>query len=61
MTMSILQVEQNRLRQREIEVQALVALAAYGSKPQRWNALKHLEAIAYPEELAEKINQETLQ
>jgi hypothetical protein len=53
--------ERNKLRQQEIEVRALVALSAYGSKPQKWNALKHLEYIAYPEELAEKINQEKLE
>ena len=52
--------KQNELRKREIEVKALVALAAYGSTPQKFNALKHLEYIAYPEELAKDINQETL-
>lgn len=59
--MGIVQVEQNRLRQQEIEVKALVALATYGSTPQKFNALKHLEYIAYPEELAKDINQESLE
>lgn len=53
--------ERNKLRQQEIEVRALAALAAHGTKPQKWNALKHLEYIAYPETLAEKINQEKLE
>ena len=54
--MGVVEFEQNRLRQQEIEVKALVALAAHGSKPQQWRAMKQLERIAYPEELAEKIN-----
>ena len=52
--------ERNKLRQQEIEVQALVALAKYGVQQQKYRALSRLENIAYPEELAEKINQETL-
>tara|TARA_R100001163_G_C4928152_1_gene105302 strand:- start:241 stop:456 length:216 start_codon:yes stop_codon:yes gene_type:complete len=54
--MGIVQVEQNRLRQQEIEVRALVALAAYGSNPQKYMACKKLEDIAHPERLADKIN-----
>ena len=61
MTMGSFEIhKQNELRKKEIEVRALVALAAYGSTPQKFNALKHLEYIAYPEELAKDINQETL-
>ena len=54
--MTIVQVEQNRLRQIEIEVRALAALAKSGSTPQKYMACKRLEEIAYPEKLAEKIN-----
>ena len=58
--MGIVEVEQNRLRQKEIEVRALVALAAYGTPLQNSEACQKLREIAYPEMLAEKINQETL-
>ena len=53
--------ERNKIRQQEIEVKALVALAKYGVQVQKFEALKHLEYIAYPNELANKINQETLE
>ena len=60
--MGIVQVEQNRLRQQEIEVQALVALMAHGTVAAvRWRAERKLKEIAYPEELACKINQEIAQ
>ena len=61
MTMGIVEVEQNRLRQLDIEVKALIALANYGANDrQRWKALAALEKLAYPNELADKINQETI-
>ena len=45
--MGIVQVEQNRLRQQEIEVKALIALANYGANDrQRWKALAALEKLA---------------
>ena len=53
--------ERNKIRQQEIEVKALIALMRYGRTHEKWNALKHLEYIAYPETLAEKINQEKLE
>lgn len=53
--------EQLKLRQQEIEVRALVALAAYGSTSQQYNACKKLEDFAHPERLANKINQMILQ
>jgi hypothetical protein len=56
----ILNYEEQRLRKQEIEVKALVALCEYGNRVQTFEALKHLEAIAYPNKLAENINQETL-
>ena len=58
--MGIVQVEELRLRQKQIEVRALVALAAHGVSPQRYRALSKLEDIAYPEQLAKKINQEKI-
>ena len=50
--------KQNEIRKQEIEVKALVALAAYGSTPQKFNACKKLEDFAHPEILAAKINRE---
>jgi len=58
--MTIVQYELVKLKQQEIEVRALVALAKCGSNPQRFVACKKLEEIAYPEDLADKINQEKL-
>ena len=55
--MGIISFEQNRLRQQEIEVQALVALTKYGSQPQKFKALGKLEKIAHPEDLAKQIKQ----
>jgi len=58
--MGVFDFEEKQLRQKEIEVKALVALAKYGVHVQKFEALKHLEYFAYPGDLAEKINQETL-
>jgi len=55
--MSIVSFERNRIRQQEIEVQALVALTKYGSQPQKFKALGKLEKIAHPEDLAKQIEQ----
>ena len=55
--MGVFDFEENRLRQQEIEVKALVALAAHGSKPQQWRAIWD---YGFPDKLAEDINQETL-
>ncbi len=61
MTMGIVQVEELKLRRQEIEVKALVALMAHGTVGAvRWRAERKLKQIAYPEDLADKINQETL-
>ena len=50
--------KQNEIRKQEIEVKALVALIAYGTVGAvRWRAERKLKEIAYPEDLAEKINQ----
>jgi uncharacterized membrane protein len=57
----ILNYEEQRLRQQEIEVKALVALAKYGVQVQKFEALKHLEFIAYPDKVASKIDNEVKQ
>ena len=70
MTMGIVQVEQNKLRQQEIEVKALVALMVHGKesfltsdghwiKPKQM-AEEALFDIAFPNILANKINQEKI-
>ena len=61
MTMGIVQVEQNRLRQQEIEVKALIALMNQDVfRDFKHQAIAKLREIAFPELLADKINQETL-
>ena len=46
--MSVFDYERYRQRQQEIELKALIALAQFGRENQKYEALKHLEAIAYP-------------
>ena len=46
--MGVVSFEKMRLRQQEIEVKALIALAQFGREIQKFEALKHLEAIAFP-------------
>ena len=60
-TMGIVQVEQNRLRQQEIEVRALVALLEHGNHYYSKQAERRLFAIAMPDLLAEQLNQEKLE
>jgi hypothetical protein len=52
--------EELKIRQQEIEVKALVALCEFGSPLQKSEALQKLREIAYPEILADVINQEKL-
>ena len=49
--MSVWTYEQWRKNQQEIELKALIALAQFGRETQKYEALKHLEAIAYPEDI----------
>ena len=49
--MSVVDFENNRLRQQEIELSALIALAKFCKHTQKYEALKHLEYIAYPNEI----------
>ena len=61
--MGVVEFEQNRLRQQEIEVKALVALMRFGrTHGRKVEAESRLCEIAFPETVAEKINsnQETL-
>ena len=58
--MSVFDYEKYRQRQQEIEVKALVALAKYGVQVQKFEALKHLEEIAYPEITAEELSEDPL-
>ena len=53
--MGIIEYEQLKMRQQEIEVRALVALSKYGNQHQKLKALKHLEYIAYPELLTQDL------
>ena len=46
--MGVFDFERNRLRQQKIELKALIALSEFGRENQKHEALKHLEAIAYP-------------
>ncbi len=56
----VIQFEENRIRQQEVEVKALIALCEFGNHVQKFEALKHLEFVAFPEALADAINQEKL-
>ena len=60
MTMGIVQVEQNRLRQQEIEVQALVALYLNTETLEiKIKCEERLYGLAFPETLAEIIEWKT--
>ena len=56
----ILNYEEQRLRQQEIEVKALIAIARFGNGIQKFEALSELENHAYPKALAEKIDQQKI-
>jgi len=59
--MTIVQVEQNRLRQLEIEVKALIALSQQDVIVHaKMEAVHKLIEIAYPDKLAEKINKDSV-
>jgi hypothetical protein len=55
----VIQFEENRIRQQKIEVKALIALMKYGNQYVKSEATKALRRIAFPETVAEEINQET--
>jgi len=57
--MGIVQVEQNRLKQKEIEVRALVALTQQDVIVHaKMEAIHKLLEIAYPDRVAQKLNRE---
>lgn len=56
--MGVFDFEKNRLRQQKIEVKALIALAQFGREIQKYEALKHLECIAYPNEVEVEMREE---
>jgi len=60
--MGIVEYEKNRLRQQEIEVRALVALLNWGTTTSesmniKKECVQKLYDIAFPDKLAQKINQ----
>ncbi len=58
-TMGIVEYERNKLRQKEIEVKALVALVNQNVNPSmRIDASIRLYEMAFPDKLAKKINRE---
>ena len=60
--MGVVEFEQNRLRQKKIEVEALVALLHSSNNPEwRDSAEVKLFEFAFPEEIAEIMEQEDLQ
>ena len=58
--MGIVQVEELRLRQQEIEVRALVALLDHSKGQGKIDVVTKLVEIAFPDKLASKINQEKI-
>jgi hypothetical protein len=59
--MGVVEYERNRLRQQEIEVKALVALIKQDVViSMRIDAVRKLHELAFPEVLAEKIQQQQL-
>ncbi len=60
--MGVVEFEQNRLKQKEIEVRALVALLHNSNNPEWRDAAEvKLFEFAFPEEIAEIMEQEDLQ
>tara|TARA_Y100000401_G_scaffold61849_1_gene49126 strand:+ start:516 stop:692 length:177 start_codon:yes stop_codon:yes gene_type:complete len=58
--MGIVEVEQNRLKQLQLELKALDLIATHGNMYNKSDVIERLYEIAFPEKLADKINQETL-
>ena len=60
--MGVVEFEQNRLRQQKIEVRALVALLSHSNNPEWRDAVEvKLFEFAFPEEIAEVMEQEEIQ
>ena len=58
--MGVVHFEELKLRQKEIEVRALVALMKYGNPFVKAEATKALCDYGFPSKLTERINQETI-
>ena len=58
--MGIVEYEQLKLRQKEIEVRALVALSKSKYHVVAFKATQKLKTFAYPEEIAEELEQEKI-
>ena len=57
----VIQFEENRIRQQEVEVRALTALVQQDViKIYKIDAAKRLYQIAFPDKLADKINEQPL-
>jgi hypothetical protein len=59
--MGVVHFEELKLRQREIEVRALVALLDHSSKQGKIEVITKLVQIAFPEKLVEQLEEETKQ
>ena len=58
----VIQFEENRIRQQEVEVRALIAIMNITKNIHLYEKCQtKLFNVAFPEELAKKINQETLE
>ena len=58
----VIQFEENRIRQQEVEVRALIAIMNITKNIYLYEKCQtKLFNVAFPEELAKKINQETLE
>ena len=57
----VIQFEENKIRQQEVEVRALIALMRFGRRAaRRLEAEGRLCEIAFPDKLANKINEQPL-
>lgn len=58
----VIQFEENKIRQQEVEVKALIAIMNITKNIHLYEKCQtKLFNVAFPEELAKKINQETLE
>ena len=57
---TLIKFEEIRLRQKEIEVRALVALSKSKNEVVSFKATQKLKTFAYPEEVAKELDQPTI-
>ena len=58
--MGVVHFEELKLRQKEIEVRALVALSKSKNEVVSFKAMQKLKIFAYPEEVAKQLDQPTI-